>query len=114
MEAAVFVDVLPENGHGDDSITTSPNSPRRMPSQEKTNTVTVKTKILSNTPEMIETEELDLMGKGSNEYSEEEEEIPSKAEIALLVSNSMKIIFRQLSDIDQRLKHIENKVLNEQ
>ena len=121
MEAAVFVDVLPENGHSEDSIIIK-SSPRRMPSQEKTNTATVKTKILSNSPEIIETEkvmasgELDLSGKGSNNYSEdkEEEEIPSKAEIAFLVSNSMKIIFRQLSDIDQRLKHIEKKVLNEQ
>lgn len=121
MKAAVFVDVLPEIDHGDDSIIIQ-SSPRRMPSQDKLNAATVKTKTPLNTPEIIEIDkviasgESDLSGKGSSKFSEEEEEeeIPSKAEIALLVSNSMKIIFRQLSDIDQRLKHIENKVLNEQ
>ena len=117
MEAGVFVEVLPDNDYGDTSII-SPKSQKRISSQEKSNTGTEKIKTPSNTPVKVDkaSENVDLSGKGSSNYSEEEaeDEIPSKAEIALLVSNSMKIIFRQLSDIDQRLKHIENKVLNEQ
>ena len=119
MKAGVFVEVLPDNDHGDSSRI-SQNSPKKISSQEKPNTGTENIKTPSNTPVKVEkvmaSENVDISGKGSSNYSEEkaEDEIPSKAEIALLVSNSMKIIFRQLSDIDQRLKHIENKVLNEQ
>ena len=118
MEAGVFVDVLPDNDYGDSSII-NPKSQKRISTQEKPNTGTEKKETPSNTPvkvDKVNVENVHLSGEGSSNYSEEEaeNEIPSKAEIALLVSNSMKIIFRQLSDIDQRLKHIENKVLNEQ
>ena len=116
MEAGVYVEVLPDNDYGDSSIII-PKSQKRISSQEKSNTEKMKTP--SNTPvkvDKVNVENVNLSGEGSSNYFEEEaeNEIPSKAEIALLVSNSMKIIFRQLSDIDQRLKHIENKVLNEQ
>ena len=117
MKAGVFVEVLPDNDYGDSSIII-PKSQKRISSLEKSNTEKMKTP--SNTPvkvDKVNVENVHLSGEGSSNYSEEEEaenEIPSKAEIALLVSNSMKIIFRQLSDIDQRLKHIENMVLNEQ
>ena len=116
MKAGVFVEVLPDNDYGDSSIII-PKSQKRISSLEKSNTEKMKTP--SNTPvkvDKVNVENVDLSGEGSSNYSKEEaeNEIPSKAEIALLVSNSMKIIFRQLSDIDQRLKHIENKVLNEQ
>ena len=119
MEARVFVEVLPDNDYGDSS-SISHKSQKRISSQEKPNTGTEEMKTPSHTPVKVDkvmaSENVDLSGKVSSNYSEEEpeDEIPSKAEIALLVSNSMKIIFRQLSDIDQRLKHIENKVLNEQ
>ena len=119
MKAGVFVEVLPDNDYGDSSIII-PKSQKRISSQENSNTGTKKIKTPSNTPVKVEkvmaSKNVDFSGKDSSNYSEEdaEDEIPSKAEIALLVSNSMKIIFRQLSDIDQRLKHIENKVLNEQ
>ena len=117
MEAGVFVDVLPDTGYGDDDLTTQ-RSLKRIPSQEQSGAV--KKKTLSDTsPEIIEAEKVmtskenDLSGKDLIE-DENEDEIPSKAEIALLVSNSMKIIFRQLADIDQRLKYIEKKVLKEE
>ena len=118
MEAGVFVDVLP--GNGDDDMTTQ-RSLKRISSQEQSGPV--KTNTISDTsPEIIEAEKVmtskenDLSGKDLIEDSkdESEDEIPSKAEIALLVSNSMKIIFRQLADIDQRLKYIEKKVLKEE
>ena len=118
MEAGVFVDVLP--GYGDDDMTTQ-RSQKRISSQEQSGPV--KTNTISDTsPEIIEAEKVmtskenDLSGKDLIEDSkdESEDEIPSKAEIALLVSNSMKIIFRQLADIDQRLKYIEKKVLKEE
>lgn len=118
MEAGVFVDVLP--GYGDDDMTTQ-RSLKRISSQEQSGPV--KTNTISDTsPEIIEAEKVmtskenDLSGKDLIEDSkdESEDEIPSKAEIALLVSNSMKIIFRQLADIDQRLKYIEKKVLKEE
>ena len=38
-------------------------------------------------------------------------EFPSRAEIGLIVSEHMRNIFRQLADIDQRLKFIESRVL---
>ena len=116
MKAGVYVEVLHDNDYGDSSIII-PKSQKRISSLEKSNTEKMKTP--SNTPvkvDKVNVENVNLSGEGSSNYFEEEaeNEIPSKAEIALLVSNSMKIIFRQLSDIDQRLKHIENKVLNEQ
>ena len=119
MEAGVFVDVLPDTDYGDNDIATQ-RSPKRTSIQEQSGLVQTNT-ISINTTEIIETQtvttskEKDSSGKDSIEFTEDEieDKIPSKAEIALLVSNSMKIIFRQLADIDQRLKHIENKVLDE-
>ena len=48
--------------------------------------------------------------KKFDEKDEQDNDIfPTKAEIALVVANHMKVIFRQLSDIDQRLKILEEK-----
>ena len=117
MEAGVFVDVILDTGYGDDDMTTQ-RSLKRISSQEQSGAVKTKT-VSDNSPEIIEAET--VMTSKENDSSREdsiedgrEEEIPSKAEIALLVSNSMKIIFRQLADIDQRLKYIEKKVLKEE
>ena len=43
------------------------------------------------------------------EEEEEEEDIVTRADLAKIVSSHMQTIFRQLSDIDQRLNHIENQ-----
>ena len=114
MEAGVFVEVIPDNDY-DESTTSIQRSTKRIISSQKQSENTNS----ANTPEIVQVEK--VVGSRekdfdvSDKYLEDviEDEIPSKAEIALLVSNSMKIIFRQLADIDQRLKHIENKVLNE-
>ena len=44
-----------------------------------------------------------------NEENEEEEDVLTRADLAKIVSSHMQTIFRQLSDIDQRLNHIENQ-----
>ena len=40
---------------------------------------------------------------------QEEEDVVTRADLARIVSSHMQTIFRQLSDIDQRLNHIENQ-----
>ena len=115
MEAGVFVDVIPDTDYGDDDMKTH-RSPKRISSQEQSGAVQTNTNFI-NTPDIIETETVITSTENDSiEFTEGEgeDEIPSKAEIALLVSNSMKIIFRQLADIDQRLKFIEKKVLKEE
>ena len=115
MEAGVFVDVFPDTDYGNDDMKTQ-RSPKRISSQEQSGAVQTNTNFI-NTPDIIETETvITSTEKDSIEFTEGEgeDEIPSKAEIALLVSNSMKIIFRQLADIDQRLQFIEKKVLKEE
>ena len=43
------------------------------------------------------------------EEEEDEEDVVTRADLARIVSSHMQTIFRQLSDIDQRLNHIENQ-----
>ena len=43
------------------------------------------------------------------EEEEKEEDIVTRADLARIVSSHFQTIFRQLSDIDQRLNHIENQ-----
>ena len=43
------------------------------------------------------------------EQEQEEEDVVTRADLARIVSSHMQTIFRQLSDIDQRLNHIENQ-----
>ena len=56
-------------------------------------------------------------GSGGAEMEDQDQEdsyggeFPSRAEIGLIVSEHMRNIFRQLADIDQRLKFIESRVL---
>ena len=40
------------------------------------------------------------------------EEMPNRGDIVRLVSKHMRTVFRQLTDINQRLQHLEDKVLN--
>ena len=43
------------------------------------------------------------------EEEEDEEDVVTRADLARIVSSHMQTIFRQLSDIDQRLNHIEKQ-----
>ena len=69
--------------------------------------------------EATASEENDSQSDGSNGAEMEDQdredsyggEFPSRAEIGLIVSEHMRNIFRQLADIDQRLKFIESRVL---
>ena len=113
MEASVFVDVQPET---DSQMSNNKDFGDNI---KKSETV----EPIADTFEKVEKKEVGLSKHthfavtdskdDSFKEAEEENEIPSKAEIALIVSKSMGGIFRQLADIDQRLKHIENKVLDE-
>ena len=113
MEASVFVDVQPET---DSQMSNNKDFGDNI---KKSETV----EPIADTFEKVEKKEAGLSKHthfavtdskdDSFKEAEEENEIPSKAEIALIVSKSMGGIFRQLADIDQRLKHIENKVLDE-
>ena len=71
----------------------------------------------TSTKEIVKDHEMNQKGKGyfksQKKYDEKDEQdndiFPTKAETALVVANHMKVIFRQLSDIDQRLKMLEEK-----
>ena len=56
---------------------------------------------------MVEEEEQEQ--EQDEEEEEEEEDVVTRADLARIVSSHMQTIFRQLSDIDQRLNHIENQ-----
>ena len=80
-------------------------------SPEETSPAKTSTKPIVKDPEMNQKEKVYLESqKKFDEKDEQDNDIfPTKAEIALVVANHMKVIFRQLSDIDQRLKMLEEK-----
>ena len=49
------------------------------------------------------------MVEEEEQEKEQEEDVVTRADLARIVSSHMQTIFRQLSDIDQRLNHIENQ-----
>ena len=80
-------------------------------SPEETSQATTSTKPIVKGPKMNQKEKVQSQ-KIYDEKDQDEPDndiFPTKAEIALVVANHMKVIFRQLSDIDQRLKMLEEK-----